>query len=252
MSINKKSLIGLKDQSHQYFNHYILLCSFILLLISACSTPPKQPTACDKNLAHCQTKLLSSQENLKQCQKNLNSISTRRDQLAKHLEECQLSAAEILSNKEAARVREAELRQLLEKELGDKNVEIEFLKGRLTVRMLNRIMFNSGSADILPSGQEVLDKLVKALVNTRDTIRVVGHTDNVSIGASLLAKYPSNWELSAARAASVVRYFEGKHRIQSTRMEAVGLSKYHPLEKNDSAENRQRNRRVEIILTAKE
>jgi len=238
------------------FKLVIILTIITFFLLIACTSTPKQATECEKDLQLCQQQLASEQaqfnSDLKSCQMQVAKLINRRGQLEKHLEECQLSASEIVSDKDAAIQREAKLRSLLQTELGDKNVEIEFLKGRLTVRMLNRIMFNSGSAVILPSGQEVLDKLVQALIPTQDTIRVVGHTDNVRIGRQLRAKYPSNWELSAARAASVVRYFQATHEILPQRMEAVGLSKYHPLEDNDNEQNRQRNRRVEIILTAKD
>ena len=101
---------------------------------------------------------------------------------------------------------EADLRTRLSQELTDKNVEIEQLRGQLSVRMLDKIVFRSGSAEILPSGMEVLDKLAAALKGNDDTIRVEGHTDDTPISAKLMAKYPSNWELSAARAAAAWRY----------------------------------------------
>jgi chemotaxis protein MotB len=143
---------------------------------------------------------------------------------------------------------EADLRERLSKELTDKNVEIEQLKGQLSVRMLDKIVFRSGSADILPSGMEVLDKLAEALKGNTDTIRVEGHTDDTPISAKLQAKFPSNWELSAARAAGVARYFETKQGIDPKRLEAVGFSMYQPVAPNDSPDNKQRNRRVEIVL----
>jgi chemotaxis protein MotB len=68
----------------------------------------------------------------------------------------------------------------------------------------------------------------------------------------LQKKYPSNWELSAARASSVVRYFQEKHGMDPLRMEAVGLSKYRPVTENTDESARQRNRRVEVILTARD
>ena len=143
---------------------------------------------------------------------------------------------------------EAQMRERLSKELTDKNVEIEQLKGQLSVRMLDKIVFRSGSADILPKGMEVLDKLAEAVKGNNDTIRIEGHTDDTPISAALKAKYPSNWELSAARAASVARYFETKHQIDAKRLEAVGCSMYRPVAPNDTPENKQRNRRVEIVL----
>ncbi len=143
---------------------------------------------------------------------------------------------------------EEHLRDRLSKELTDKNVEIEQLRGQLSVRMLDKIVFKSGSADILPQGMEVLDKLADAIKDSTDTIRVEGHTDDTPISDKLKAKYPSNWELSAARASVVARYFETKHFINPKRLESLGFSMYHPVASNDTPENKQRNRRVEIVL----
>jgi chemotaxis protein MotB len=143
---------------------------------------------------------------------------------------------------------EKQLRERLSKELTDKNVEIEQLRGQLSVRMLDKIVFKSGSANILPQGMEVLDKLADAIKDTTDTIRVEGHTDDTPISDKLKVKYPSNWELSAARASAVARYFETKHFINPKRLESLGFSMYRPVAPNDSEENKQRNRRVEIVL----
>ena len=144
--------------------------------------------------------------------------------------------------------RENQLRERMQKELTDKSVEIEQLRGQLTVRMLDKIVFRSGSADILPEGMEVLDKLVAVIADSTDIIRVEGHTDDTPISDKLKVKYPSNWELSAARASAVARYIETKHHINPKRLESLGFSMYHPVAPNDTKENRQRNRRVEIVL----
>ena len=143
---------------------------------------------------------------------------------------------------------EDDLRARLSKELTDKNVEIEQLKGQLSVRMLDRIAFRSGSTTILPEGMEALNKLAEAIKGSTDTIRIEGHTDDTPISERLLSRYPSNWELSAARAASVARYFETKHQIDPKRLESAGFSMYRPVAPNDSPENKERNRRVEIVL----
>src|SRR3990172_1653971 len=144
--------------------------------------------------------------------------------------------------------RENQLRERMQKELTDKSVEIEQLRGQLTVRMLDKIVFRSGSADILPEGMEVLDKLVAVIADSTDIIRVEGHTDDTPISDKLKVKYPSNWELSAARASAVARYIETKHHINPKRLESLGFSMYHPVAPNDTDENKQRNRRVEIVL----
>jgi len=143
---------------------------------------------------------------------------------------------------------EKQLRESLSKELTDKNVEIEQLRGQLSVRMPDKIVFKSGSVDILPQGTEVLDKLADAIKDSTDTIRVEGHTDDTPISGKLKAKYPSNWEFSAARAFAIARYFETKHFINPKRLESLGFSMYHPVAPNDSEENKQRNRRIEIVV----
>ena len=156
--------------------------------------------------------------------------------------------AELLAS---LKTKEAELRASLEKELASRDVEISQLRDQLSVRVLDRVLFRSGSARILPSGEKVLDKLLPTLAKEDDVIRVVGHTDAVRIGESLQEKYASNWELSTARASSVVRHFQGRGKIDPKRLEAVGLGEYRPIASNDTAENRGRNRRVEIVLTAR-
>jgi len=166
-------------------------------------------------------------------------------------EACKKATEEARQYGDKLKQRETDLRDRLQKELTDKDVQISQLKGRLTVSVLDKILFKSGRADILPAGLVVLEKVTKVLEQTDDMIRVEGHTDNVPISDKLKEKYYSNWELSAARAASVVRYFQqGEHKIDPARMEAVGYAEYRPLSPNDSDANKQRNRRVEIVLTA--
>ncbi|MFA6902778.1 MAG: OmpA family protein [Gallionellaceae bacterium] len=151
---------------------------------------------------------------------------------------------------ETLKAREENLREKLKAEVSAREVEISRLRDQLTVRVLDRILFKSGSAEILPEGKKVLDKLVTVLASTDDMIRVEGHTDTVPIGERLRQKYYSNWELSAARASGVVRYFEAGNHIDPVRMEAVGFSKFHPVAPGETAEDLQRNRRVEIVLTS--
>ncbi len=166
-------------------------------------------------------------------------------------EACKKATEEARQYGEKLNQREADLRDRLQKELTNKDVEISQLRGQLTVSVLDKILFKSGRADVLPAGQAVLEKVARVLVKTDDMIRVEGHTDNVPISAALKEKYFSNWELSAARAASVVRTFQlGEHKIEPLRLEAVGFAEYRPVAPNDSDANKQRNRRVEIVLTA--
>jgi chemotaxis protein MotB len=170
----------------------------------------------------------------------------------REIEMCRRAAAAANEYNERLKQRESDLRGRLQKELSDKDVEISRLRDQLSVRVMDKILFKTGRADIQPAGQAVLQKLATVLKDTDDMIRVEGHTDNVPIGAQLKEKYVSNWELSGARAASVVRFFQDSDsHIDPLRLEPVGFGEYRPVAPNDNDANKQRNRRVEIVLTAR-
>lgn len=136
----------------------------------------------------------------------------------------------------------------MEKEIQQGQIAITELKGKLTVDVLDKILFDSGKAEIKPEGLEVLNRVVEILATAEDkTIRVEGHTDNVQIGGSLAKKFPTNWELSAARALTVVRHLE-KQGIDPRILSAVAFGENQPLADNETPEGRARNRRIAIVL----
>lgn len=112
------------------------------------------------------------------------------------------------------------------------------------------LRYESGEAAIKPDGYKVLDQLIEHLRTSSDTrfIRVEGHTDNVEIGPSLQARYPSNVELSKARAGNVARYLIEKGSLDSARLQSVGYGDSKPVATNANEEGRSKNRRVEIVL----
>jgi len=107
------------------------------------------------------------------------------------------------------------------------------------------ILFDSGSADIKPDGMKVLKKLTDLIKEVENDIVIEGHTDNVPIHNS---RYSSNWDLSTARAVSVVKYFTEVQKIAPGRMSAVGYGEYKPIVKNNTAKNRTANRRVNLLI----
>jgi chemotaxis protein MotB len=137
----------------------------------------------------------------------------------------------------------------LKTEIEQGQVTITQLADRLSVSMVDRIIFPSGEAGITPEGVKVLQRVGKILKNTRNKIiRVEGHTDNVPISLRLVKQFPTNWELSTARATNVVRFLHETTGIEATRLQAVGLSEFHPVASNASAKGRAQNRRIEIGL----
>ena len=145
--------------------------------------------------------------------------------------------------------------QLLDKmksEISQGQVTISELKGKLTVNMVDAILFDSGKAEVKADGLAVLQKVVDILKTVKDkTIRIEGHTDNVPIRGALTAKYATNWELSAARAINVTRFLQ-KQGLDPMLLTAAAYGEYKPVAPNDSEEGKAKNRRIEIVLVAKE
>jgi chemotaxis protein MotB len=115
---------------------------------------------------------------------------------------------------------------------------------RLVIRMKSAILFAEGQAALTPAAERVLAGLAPLLARAPSRLRVEGHTDDLRIRS---AQFPSNWELSTARAISVVRYLE-EHGIAHDRLSVAGYGEFHPLAPNDDAERRAANRRVEIVV----
>ena len=122
---------------------------------------------------------------------------------------------------------------------------VELNERGLVIHVVESALFKSGQADIQPRALEVLDRIAAEIGNLPNQIRIEGHTDSLPINSF---KYPSNWELSAARATSIVRYFVDRHDFSPERVSALGFGEFRPLVPNDTPENRARNRRVDIVI----
>jgi chemotaxis protein MotB len=140
---------------------------------------------------------------------------------------------------------------LLQAELAARDVALERANARLTVTIVDRVLFPSGQAALTTDGVRVIDKVGTALAALPDRrVLVVGHTDDVPIGAELRARFPSNWELSTARATTVVKRLIDHGHIQASRLDATGRADTDPVSPNTTDHDRRLNRRIEIILLA--
>jgi chemotaxis protein MotB len=124
-------------------------------------------------------------------------------------------------------------------------VNLAFTKEGLVMRLSERALFDSGVAAISPEAYPLLGKIGAIIAKTAYFIRIEGHTDNLPIHTQV---FPSNWELSTARAVNVLRYFIETHKIDPQRLAAVGFGEYQPLTSNNTHTNQSKNRRVEIIF----
>jgi chemotaxis protein MotB len=134
-------------------------------------------------------------------------------------------------------------------DLESKDVTISNLQGKLTVNILDRVMFDSGEAILKPAGESVMRKIAAILAeHPQLKIHVIGHTDNVPIRPEARNRFASNWELSTARALAAVHFLTEKAGVDPRRVGAVGYGEYRPLADNATAEGRARNRRIAITI----
>ena len=226
--------------------------SLSLLLVFSCVSKNKY--------LELETRMNKTQAQLQEDKRNLQAqndkLRSKNIRLSDTIEDLKL---ELRQEKLAVLQKESEVSELertrreiefsLKEQIAQKDIKLEEVEGKLKVTFVDKILFDSGSVMIKPKGQEVLLKLADSFRDNKDqNIAVEGHTDDVQIGSALLDKFPTNWELSAARATAVVRFFQEKGNISPERLTASGFSYYRPVAKNATIEGRKQNRRIEIIL----
>jgi len=140
---------------------------------------------------------------------------------------------------------QAELEKALAPEIKRHVVDVKAKKEGLVVSLREMGFYDSGAATMRPSSLQAIDRLAGVVGARPENLRIEGHTDNVPIHNSHFA---SNWELSTARATELVRLFIVRYHMEPDRLSAAGFAEYHPVDVNDSAEGRARNRRVDIVI----
>ena len=185
--------------------------------------------------------LTAKQAELRKAQELLAAQAALIDELAKSKKRLEAAKAEL----EKRSTEYEQLAQSLKGEIESGRIELSELKGKMTVKMKDKILFSSGSATIGREGADALARVAEALRNIQGkVIRVEGHTDNVPATGSSFA---SNWELSAARALAVVRLLQDQG-VDPTKLAGAGYGEYQPIGANDTPEGRSINRRIEIVL----
>jgi chemotaxis protein MotB len=159
-------------------------------------------------------------------------------------------AFEARAKKEARRAKELENRLVrLQSRLESQEVTVRKTREQLQINIIERLLFDSGNIRIKESGRKTLDRIGEILKDLSSRmIWIEGHTDNVPISGALSNRYPTNWELSTARATAVVRHLQGLG-IPPEQLSAAGYASYQPVGDNDTPEGRSRNRRIVILLS---
>ena len=184
-------------------------------------------------------------------EKQRDGLAKEKDSLSKQVAALEAQRSQLQSSEKVSEARYDKLLADLNEEVKKGQLQVRQLKGMLTVDVAEQLFFDSGRANLKDTGKQVLKKVADSLKGYEDkAIRIVGHTDNVPISGGLQKVFPSNWELSAARATTVVRFLQDAG-IPPERLVATGRAEYAPVAPNDSAEGRQKNRRIEITLIDK-
>lgn len=214
-------------------------------------TRVEQMSASVESLDTERAKLIDKLEDLRIKRDQLDSAVTRLERRESYLSE------NLQAREEELAERKAELGRLrgtyetlvsdLEAEVSSGQIEIQRLREGLRLNVAQDILFASGSTSLNQSGIEVLRKVAKQIQKLGHRVEIQGHTDNVPIRASAASRYPTNWELAAARASVVVRLLASEG-VDPTLLSAVSYGEFKPVASNDTPEGRLRNRRIEIRL----
>ncbi len=180
--------------------------------------------------ANKQSQLSKSQQELADQQKRLEQLQSLMDQQRKATQEIRKKMTDALVG------------------FNSNELTVSVKNGKVYVSLQENLLFPSGSAVVNPKGKEALGKLAEVLnVNPDITVNIEGHTDSIPIRG----KYKDNWDLSTARANSIVRILTTDYKVDPVRVVASGHSQFDPVQSNSTPDGRALNRRTEIILSPK-
>jgi len=190
-----------------------------------------------QKVADLEKKVADLQAMLDASQQQLGQVASDKAQLEQEKGELQKKSAQY-----------EQLAASLKGQISAGQVEISELRGRMTVKLKDKILFPSGSASLSKDGKKALDAVADAFKNMKDkNVIVAGYTDNVRVARK--GPWKDNWDLSSGRAVSVVRYLQSKG-VPPLMLGAAGFSEFRPVGPNETPAGRSQNRRIEIALTA--
>ena len=217
----------------------VFLLSFLMLSLSGCVSKGTHEAMIQER-----DQVIAQRDQLLEEKARLNvkvaETVEQKEMVSKEAEEAQALIAQqqkVFENLEATFAKERQANQ----------VKIEMMKSGVKVNLANEILFPSGSAQLNKMGIEVLTRAAAELKDNPYQTVVAGFTDDIPISEGLKSKYPTNWELAGARAASVVRLLE-QEGVPPSQLLAISFGQNSPVETNVTPEGRSKNRRIEIVL----
>ena len=233
----------------------ITLIAMALALLGACGIPQEQYDALDNDLKACKGNLASTKEKLSLTEGDKNKLAQEVEAKKKQIAGLDKEMAAKKKELEALRKAQAaaderakvykQLMARLQSMITSGKIAVEIRKGRMIVKLSDKILFDPGKTKLKEDGQGALKQVAAALKDITDRdFQVAGHTDNIPIKSK---QFKSNWELSAARGVEVVRFLQGEG-VDPKHLGAAGYSEYDPVGDNNDDEGRKTNRRIEIVL----
>lgn len=202
----------------------------------------------EARLAELEARNAELADRLRALGQTVEGLESERSTLSASLEETRRALEELRERERQQQARLATFRQMLERfraMIDAGRLRVRIFRNRMVVELPDNVLFDSGEAELKPEGQATLAEVAQVLRSIEGRhFQVAGHTDNVPIRSR---RFPSNWELSTARAVTVTRYLI-EQGIPPERISAAGYADTQPVESNDTEAGRARNRRIEIQL----
>lgn len=235
-----------------------------LVILAACTSACVTRGTHEEALAERDRRIAELERETLASRRSVAAFEAERDQVLVQLEEARAEQAALDAERAALETelaaRDQNLVSLrgtydalvsdLEAEVAAGQIQVEQLREGIRLNLAQEVLFPLGSADLSPGGRDVIERVASRLVDGSHTVDVRGHTDNLAIHGGLAERYPSNWELAGARAASVVRVLQGAG-VDPALLRATSYGEYAPAASNEEAAGRARNRRIEIWLRPK-
>ncbi|MFH1809045.1 MAG: OmpA family protein [Pseudomonadota bacterium] len=219
------------------------------VLESALGDKDKSATDLARELGEAKQARSDVEANLAKRGRELAEMAAQLKQLEDERASLSKKQQKLLDEKRELELKTKDYDQLVAKmkdEIDSGKIEISNLRGRMAVKLKDKVLFASGSAKLQDEGKAALVKLTEVFKEiTGKSLRVEGHTDNVPVSKS--GKFTSNWDLSSARALAVVTFLQ-EQGLDATRLSAEGCGEYRPIADNETPEGRSQNRRIEIVL----
>jgi chemotaxis protein MotB len=187
---------------------------------------------------------------LQEAELALGELRTAQDRLSNRLVQTEVEKEKVAAELERVR---SELALKLEPEIQAGNVRLVRRGNDLIVDLADQILFDSGQPEVHEAGRKVLGQVAPTLAKLDEfTVQVAGHTDAMRVvSPAIQERFPTNWELSAARATNVVRFLQEAGKVPGDRLVAMGFGEHRPAASNGSADGRKKNRRIELVLIRK-